>query len=418
MQTLRKVLPVLPVLFLVMALHSVARDDYIEVSHQELLEYPQKYWSQGIVFKDKLTTGPEGRTIRLGEKIYTRFQTENLGACYADRDVLPQLKRAVLNREYIFQGTVLHQPSSFFSRSPSFYVVVQQLTPAVDGVEVVKSELFKRTRPVGSPVSSELMSQVQQDLIGYARQQDLTLRAVFSDTEQRGRAANIVYAAIAGLEQRENITARKLLGDFIMEVFAAEYGGAQRAAVAQPQTTPAVRAASEEVPTRMPDEGAQSLVGELDPEELFEADEMQESVAYQRPEVSVKQPDEEDPGVAEATASEEQERIARLRERVSLMLKPGISVAKPQVQDAPVPATEVMEEPEASDGAPMESDAVPVDATGAALDEDEQESEQQAAFAGPENNVDQEDNPLAVIFPEEYEAGETGQEVFRRTPQE
>ena len=212
-------------LSMLLGLSAVANDEFVEVSHEELLEYPQKYWSQGILFQDTLTAAPGGRSISIAKKRYLPFQTKNLGTCYVEASVAGRMAGAVLNEEYIFQGTVLHQPASFFGRGPSFYVVAQKATRAVNGVSRAQEDLL------GADGDGEiknyfeaLMGQIQQGLVNYARKNQVDIDALFArDFDKRDTVINIIYSGIATVEQDQSTTARKLLGDFIYEIFSAEY---------------------------------------------------------------------------------------------------------------------------------------------------------------------------------------------------
>ncbi len=230
---MRKYLMGWVVLLLLGAANGFAREGFVEVTHQDLLDYPQKYWSQSIIFQDELLSAPQGDTITIASKRYATFQTANLGNCYAEEELVPELQRAKAGVRCLFQGTVLHQPSSFFSRSPSFYVVVQRMSRVVDAAGQVQ-DVFSTEQKTLSPGSEALMRRIQQDLINFARKNKVSMNDLFApDFPQRDMVHNIIYSGVAAVEQQYNTNARKMLGDFVAELFELEFGTPDSIYVAQ-----------------------------------------------------------------------------------------------------------------------------------------------------------------------------------------
>ncbi|MDD2237750.1 MAG: hypothetical protein PHG65_11150 [Kiritimatiellae bacterium] len=285
---MRKYLMGWVVLLLLGTTNGFAREGFVEVTHQDLLDYPQKYWSQSIIFQDELLSAPQGDTITIASKRYDTFQTANLGNCYAEEDLVPELQRGEPGAQYLFQGTVLHQPSSFFSRSPSFYVVVQRMSRVVNAAGQVQ-DVFSSEQKTLSPDSEALMRRIQQDLINYARKNKVSMGELFApDFPQREMVYNIIYSGVSAVEQQYNTNARKMLGDFVAEVFELEFGKADRIYVSQ--TMPA------------PEAGAQ-------PESLLPG--LDQTFAPS-------------PEPKPTTAPDTEDHTEALRRRAAAMLKPGL----------------------------------------------------------------------------------------------
>ena len=286
-----------------------AREGFVEVTHQDLLNYPQKYWSQSIIFQDELLEAPKGPSMTIASKRYQLLKTANLGECYAEEDLVPELKRSELNARYLFQGTVLHQPSSFFSRNPSFYVVVQKISREVDAVAQVQN-VFNDEQKNLSPGSDAIMKRVQQDLIAFARKNNLQMSDLFAPGyTNQVMVHNVIYSSVSAVEQQYNTSARKLLGDFVAEVFQSEFGAPERVSVNEtlPEATP-------------------SAVVATTPPDAVEISTPPETVTTETPSKMV-----------------EEDRMPSLRQRATILLKPGIRPSTPKTE--PTPEAEPTAEP-------------------------------------------------------------------------
>ena len=280
------------VMILMGAMTGYARDGFVEVTPRDLLDYPQKYWSQSIIFDDELLAAPQGQSISIASKRYQSFKTVNLGLCYAEEDIVEELRNTELNVHYLFQGTVLHQASSFFSRSPSFFVVIQKFTRVVN-VSGQIQEVFsnKNTEKPLSPNTDAVIRRVQQDLISFARLNNMQIGDLFAPGYTNFAAVqNVIYTGIAAVEQQYNTTARQLLGDFMAGVFQSEFSAPGEPAAAD--KTPAADAATPN-PAPIPNP---VITAETQPPPV-------------------------------AAPADDADRSAALRQRAALMLKPGIRPA-------------------------------------------------------------------------------------------
>ncbi len=294
------------VVMLMGAITGYARDGFVEVTHRDLLDYPQKYWSQSIIFDDELLTPPQGQSISIASKRYQSFKTVNLGLCYAEEDIVEELRNAELNVHYLFQGTVLHQASSFFSRSPSFFVVIQKFTRMVNVPGQIQDVFSSQnTSSPLSPNTDAVIKRVQQDLISFARQNNVQISDLFAPGYTNFAAVqNMIYSGIAAVEQQYNTTARQLLGDFMAGVFQSEFSASVEPAAPGDTSAPTVTTPN---PTPVP---TPVITAETQPQPV-------------------------------ATPVDEADRSAALRQRAALMLKPGIRPAgSASTPTPPTPAPE------------------------------------------------------------------------------
>jgi hypothetical protein len=103
-------------------------------------------------------------------------------------------------------------------------VVVRQLSRVVNAASQMQGA-FSRDRANLSPGSDAVIQRVQQDLITFARKNNLQMSDLFAASyPQREMVRNIIYSGVAAVEQQYNTNARKMLGDFVAEVFQLEFG--------------------------------------------------------------------------------------------------------------------------------------------------------------------------------------------------
>lgn len=217
------------VILLCLATTVSGQTDFQEVDPGKLLENPKNYWSLGIVFKDRLMDAQAGRRTEIGSKEYIPFRTLEVGTCYAEARLAPELSSAQLDREYLFRGTVLNRQASFFSRQDTFFVVVQNIEPALEETTVSSSDLLPSgTGRADSLESKRLLSTVQQDLFAYAEQKGLSINDLFSDITYRAQVMDIINSAIVQQQNEQNTTALALLGELIYNVYAKDYARAPK----------------------------------------------------------------------------------------------------------------------------------------------------------------------------------------------
>lgn len=215
---------------------ALARDEFTEVTAEELLNFPQKFWSQGVVFRDRLLEHPQGRSIAIGQRTYLPFKTREVGVCYVDRDQISLIEQVPVESDCLFEGTVLHQPAGFFGRSPSFYVVVHRAERMLDPTATPKQILARDARDDRSGTASdELMARVQRELLNYARRNRLQIADLFTgETVRKEAIAHVILSGIARVEQERGITASVILSELVYRLFDAEYGVPSPAAAPPP----------------------------------------------------------------------------------------------------------------------------------------------------------------------------------------
>jgi hypothetical protein len=225
-------------LLIIIGMSAYAAQDYRIVETDELLENPRHYWSIGVIFKDTLTGGPVGRQIRIGGKQYIPFYTKVLGTCYAARSMLADLAHADPGMEYLFKGTVLN-------RRNEFYVVTHGITPAVEGVNALKSDMFGEDDEDTDTLETMLL-RVNEQLFAYAEEQHIEMAQLLQPgTETFDSALNIIQSVVVKAEREFNTTSLALLSEIILSLFMEHYGAP---AAATAEEVPGVTDTADEKP--------------------------------------------------------------------------------------------------------------------------------------------------------------------------
>jgi hypothetical protein len=255
---------------------------------------PAKILSQSIIFDDELLAAPQGQSISIASKRYQSFKTVNLGQCYAEEDIVADLKSAKLNVHYLFQGTVFIRRLVFQSES-GLLCGRAEIYPVVNVADQMQ-DAFSGQSPAKplSPGSDAVIKRVQQDLISFARMNNLQISQLFDPAYTNQSAVqNVISAGIAAVEQQYNTTARKLLADFMTDIFQSEFSTPAEPNI--PAEKP-LAAAETPNPAPLPASGTATV---------------------------------ETPPPSAAAPANEADRSAALRQRAALMLKPGIRPRHP-----------------------------------------------------------------------------------------
>jgi hypothetical protein len=107
-------------------------EEFVTVETPELVRNPQKFWAQGVVFRDILTEHASGSAVPMGKRDAHRFRTKMVGDCYVDSSLAPALNNLEVNREYTFAGTVYQYRRKFYVVVQKFSAPVQDLTQLPD----------------------------------------------------------------------------------------------------------------------------------------------------------------------------------------------------------------------------------------------------------------------------------------------
>ncbi|NCC53326.1 MAG: hypothetical protein EOM20_19235 [Spartobacteria bacterium] len=211
-------------LLLAVAAHALcawSAENYRVVEAEKLLSNPKHYWSMGVIFQDTLTSLPDKnqRPLKISGKYYTPFETKIIGICYADEEVMNDLSGALLNRNYLFKGTVLNRRSEFF-------VIVNGITPAVEGLGNLDENLFTKPGKLAreETILDLLMADINEKLYAYAEEQGVDMDTLLQrDSTHYRNVLNIIQSNIMTTEREKKTTASAILGDLIYDLFIEHY---------------------------------------------------------------------------------------------------------------------------------------------------------------------------------------------------
>jgi len=236
------------------------------VSPQDLLENPQNYWAQPVVFKDTLVS-PAGReVVQIDGQRYRRFQTSQLGNVYAAESILPRLEILETGRDYLFSGTVL-QAQGFFRTT--YYVIARDLRPAVvaSSEEEVKVPDLIRAFAVATNVTAkgqliELLEDSEEAIFAYMKQENLESPPLLDyGSKPYDGALQVIRGVVAKTERAKETTSRELLTQILAAMIAGSLSPPEPAAAEPPVVTlpaeeavePPAPPAVEESPDAPPD---------------------------------------------------------------------------------------------------------------------------------------------------------------------
>ncbi len=165
----------------------VRGEEYLTVKAPELKANPQNYWARGLVFTDRLQGHASDVSVKLGGRKYHVFQTEVIGDCYVDAEVMAKLKDVELGKRLAFTGTVYQQDKGWFSSKRRFFIAVNRFDLAVDDLAEKISSLrdsFGQSK-VLSPyadtlrILNDILTDAQGELAAACAASNLEVRAVF-----------------------------------------------------------------------------------------------------------------------------------------------------------------------------------------------------------------------------------------------
>lgn len=201
-----------------------ARDNFIEVSPEELKANPKRYWSLGVIFQDQLKVGPAPSSVTLGEEPYYRMETEVLGECYLDASVYNSAERFGPGKTYMFRGTVLNFRGSFFGRRNQFYYIIQDVAEAITDDEAVQMFVSKLDKPhkTENQILAQLVQTAQEQLFAYSQQNNIPMQVLLNPrSPEYAQVIDIVNGAITQIERSKKTSSRTILNELIRVILGS-----------------------------------------------------------------------------------------------------------------------------------------------------------------------------------------------------
>lgn len=222
---------------------AMPRDKLKAVEPDELLQRPQNFWSIGITFTDEVTTVP-GIAYKIGDRTFWQAETRAVGTIYVEDSVIQEFSGVKLPREFILNGTVMHQSKGILSRKDHYYVVISSATAsAVSGVEEVTEEFQNLSLADSDPATQsmiDLSSSAQRELMTFAEEQGVDLGDLFDpESELNTQAKDVVRRSLRKLLVTSETTSDEILIGFIFNLLSHRMA---------PQTTEAPPPSVEESP--------------------------------------------------------------------------------------------------------------------------------------------------------------------------
>jgi len=241
------------------------------IKADDLKKSPQKYWAGFFVFEDTLEEAPEDATICIDDVDYTRFKTRTVGTVYAESGIVETLRRLDAGKPYLFVGTVGQKSGALFGLlgGSKFVVIVRDVSqPKADTINIIGRvpglELELTTNRVNQTFAQldVLFKEVQQDMLGFANSQGITIEEVFGGAH-RDKVASSVRSALRRYEERNRGNSQEFFVDVIVSMMAVQhgYGEARRESYVPEEITPA-----EPVVLEQPAAGEHAPVVETYPE--------------------------------------------------------------------------------------------------------------------------------------------------------
>lgn len=247
-----------------------------EVTPQDILDIPHRFWAQAITFSDVLVERTDGKSITIRDTVYARFHCEKLGDVYCSSDVIPIIDQLPLNVEYIFRGTVL-------SRKGKYYPIVNEAIRSITTNQKVSEQIQE---VLGTPESlrehkynlifAEAIQSAQRKILSYAQAEGIEYEEVFNprSLHHRRRSTLVNNAITDMLQQDEAPQAETMLAHLIDQALFAKLEPVSLEPTPTPQPTPRPVSppASEPTPEPVPmPEPMQEPVQELLKEPIGEA---------------------------------------------------------------------------------------------------------------------------------------------------
>lgn len=195
-----------------------------QVKTEDLAKTPQRYWANGLVFRDVLESAPEPRVMELGKRHAQYVNLKTLGRCYADTVITPALSDLKTGREYLFAGTVLQVDRTFC-------VVIQGLVAQARDLQTLPAELEQavvtasnNTYQITFTRMNDMLNGIESDLVAYSNERQIPLSELFNPlSTNRERTIQIVQTAVQSMSDQLKTTPSDILNDFLTAILAQRY---------------------------------------------------------------------------------------------------------------------------------------------------------------------------------------------------
>lgn len=203
------------------------RERFMSVEPHELVENPQRYWSRGIVFEDRLQH-LDGRTRRLGDRRVQAVDTHLAERVYLADPVYATLGPEDVDTLYLWVGTVLSQSrrNLLGRQRTQYYVVIDQIEPIIeDTADDVRARLSDDA-PAGSAwdMLNRATQWLQREVVAEAENRGVAVESFFDlEAPRLDHASELARRSVRQLERELGITSIEILSIMIRALVAEQY---------------------------------------------------------------------------------------------------------------------------------------------------------------------------------------------------
>ncbi len=202
----------------------VRAQDFKPVKVDELKESPQRYWAKGVIFEDTLAERPEERVREVGDTRTYRFETRELGDCYADETIVDMVRNLEPGEAYMFAGTV-------YQYKRRYYFIVQDVSDIAtdfdDFDEVIRSSTEGYHPFYGQAIAelNRMLESAQKELFAYTKEKNVAMEDLFDP--EKGHL-NVVATSLRNslrtFEDEYSMPTQEFIITLLSTLMAEKYG--------------------------------------------------------------------------------------------------------------------------------------------------------------------------------------------------
>jgi len=208
-----------------MAVLPATAQEYLPTEAAALKASPQRFWARGVVFQDTLKEAPGDRPLRLDNRAFYRFVTEELGDVYAAEEAVESLRSATPGDAYLFSGTVSQ-------RGRQYYYIIRSIEPVKKDVATVVQQIEEINRSITTNPYNRvfialeaIMADIQKDLFAYATARKVPVRDLFDPAAgHMGKVQSSIHAALRRAEEKSRTPSQEYLVSMIVAMMAMQNG--------------------------------------------------------------------------------------------------------------------------------------------------------------------------------------------------